>query len=109
MAAANKYGFRPCRNNAFFSSQYHHIPLIHAGRYYESFYSSAPRKPPMCLQYAIWALGSFGHARFDGHSDIFYRRARQYLEMDEMRVSALLLVGLSCWLAMLTFLVDFPC
>lgn len=76
------------RNNSFFNTQYHHIPLIHAGRYYESFYSSAPRKPPMCLQYAIWALGSFGHVRYDGHSDIFYRRARQYLEMDEMRVSS---------------------
>lgn len=39
----------------------------------------------MCLQYAIWALGSLGHAKYDEYADVFYKRARQYLDADEMK------------------------
>jgi len=40
----------------------------------------------MCLQYAIWALASNGHAKYDQYSQIFYQRARQYADADEMKV-----------------------
>lgn len=73
-------------HNAFFTIQYHQIPIIHASRYYEAFYGSPLRKPPMCLQYAIWAMGSIGTAKYDSYGDVFYKRARQYAETDEMRV-----------------------
>lgn len=45
------------------------------------------KKPPMCLQYTIWALAAVGHARYHQYHEIFYRRARQYVEADEMSVS----------------------
>ncbi|GJN66663.1 binuclear zinc transcription factor [Purpureocillium lilacinum] len=72
-------------NNAFFLGQYHFIPVVHSGRYYQAFYGGPLRKPPMCLQYAIWALASNGHAKYDQYSQIFYQRARQYADADEMK------------------------
>lgn len=44
------------------------------------------RKPPMCLSYAIWAMGALWHPKYDRCADVFYRRARYYAEADEMRV-----------------------
>lgn len=45
------------------------------------------RKPPMSLQYAIWATAAAGHAKYDQYAEIFYKRARHYMEADEMRAS----------------------
>ncbi|KAF4972495.1 hypothetical protein FZEAL_9575 [Fusarium zealandicum] len=72
-------------NTGFFQSQYHMMPIIHPGRYLQAFYGSPLRKPPMCLQYAIWALAAIGHAKYDQYHEVFYRRARQYIEADEMK------------------------
>lgn len=65
---------------------HHLIPVVHPGRYYQAFYGAAARKPPMCLQYAIWALGALLHGKYGQYSDIFYKRARQYADADEMKV-----------------------
>lgn len=40
----------------------------------------------MSLQYAVWAMAANGHARYDQYSQVFYQRARQYIEADEMKV-----------------------
>ncbi|KID73166.1 Citrinin biosynthesis transcriptional activator mrl3 [Metarhizium brunneum] len=72
-------------NNTFFLVPYHFIPIIHSGRYYRSFYAGPLRKPPMSLQYAVWAMAASGHARYDQYSQVFYQRARQYIEADEMK------------------------
>ncbi|KAG6022953.1 hypothetical protein E4U41_002119 [Claviceps citrina] len=74
-------------NNAFFLSAHHLIPVIHSGRFYLSFYGHPLRKPPMSLQYAMWAMAATGHAKYDQYADIFYRRARHYMEADEMKAS----------------------
>ncbi|PNH44795.1 hypothetical protein VD0004_g2932 [Verticillium dahliae] len=39
----------------------------------------------MCLQYAIWATASNGHEKYSQYHDVFYKRARQYADNDEMR------------------------
>lgn len=39
----------------------------------------------MCLQYAIWAMAALGHEKYDQYQDVFYRRARQYADADEMK------------------------
>ncbi|KAM0407972.1 hypothetical protein ACHAPZ_001453 [Fusarium culmorum] len=44
-----------------------------------------PRRPPMCLRYAIWALAAAGNVKYDEYHDIFYRRSRQYMEADTMK------------------------
>ncbi|PKK49291.1 hypothetical protein CI102_5732, partial [Trichoderma harzianum] len=72
-------------HNSFFSTQYHYMPAIHSGRYYKDFYGAPLRKPPMCLQYAIWAMGALWHPKYDRVADIFYNRARQYAQADEMK------------------------
>lgn len=41
----------------------------------------------MCLQYVIWALGSHMDPKYGHYTDVFYRRARQYADADEMRGS----------------------
>ena len=41
----------------------------------------------MCLQYALWAFTAIGHPKYDQYAEAFYKRARQYIEADEMRVS----------------------
>lgn len=62
------------------------MPAIHSGRYYQAFYGGPLKKPAMCLQYAIWAMGALWHPKYDRCADVFYKRARFYAEADEMRV-----------------------
>ncbi|RSL56663.1 hypothetical protein CEP54_008728 [Fusarium duplospermum] len=72
-------------NTTFFQHQYQMIPIVHPGRYLQAFYGPPLRKPPMCLQYIIWALAAVGHAKYNQYHEVFYRRARQYIEADEMK------------------------
>ncbi|KAK5989095.1 Citrinin biosynthesis transcriptional activator mrl3-like protein [Cladobotryum mycophilum] len=72
-------------NNYFFETHYHYLPIVHQGRYFQAFYGPPMRKPPMCLQYAIWAISASGHVKYDSYADVFYKRARQYTEADEMK------------------------
>ncbi|RFU80356.1 binuclear zinc transcription factor [Trichoderma arundinaceum] len=72
-------------HESFFTTQYHYMPAIHSGRYYQAYHGGPLRKPPMCLQYAIWALGALWHPKYDHCADVFYKRARQYAETDEMK------------------------
>ncbi|EGR46633.1 uncharacterized protein TRIREDRAFT_66047, partial [Trichoderma reesei QM6a] len=72
-------------HNVYFNTHYHFLPIIHSGRYYQAFYGPPNRKPPMCLQYALWAYTAIGHPKYDQYAEAFYKRARQYIEADEMR------------------------
>lgn len=75
-----------CRNEYYFSRHYYFVPVVHPGRYREAYYSAPHRRPPMCLQYAIWANASHEHPKYSRFHDIFYQRARQYAERDELKV-----------------------
>ncbi|KAI0439287.1 hypothetical protein F4803DRAFT_531793 [Xylaria telfairii] len=72
-------------NRLFFARQQQFAPIVHPGRYLHAFYSPPHMKPPMCLQYAIWALTSNNDSKYHAYHDIFYRRARQYADTDEMK------------------------
>ena len=61
------------------------MPVIHKDRYLRAFYSPPHMRPPMCLQYAIWSLAANGHEKYGCYYDALYRRARQYLEADELK------------------------
>ncbi|KAL1891151.1 hypothetical protein Cpir12675_005087 [Ceratocystis pirilliformis] len=39
----------------------------------------------MCLQYAIWANASHDHPKYSQYHRLFYERARQYAERDELK------------------------
>lgn len=71
---------------------YYFCPVVHPGRYLQSFYAGPLMKPPMCLQYAIWALAANGNEKYDQYHEVFYRRARQYGDSDEMKVSRAILL-----------------
>jgi hypothetical protein len=45
-------------HRSFFETQVHIIPIIHPRRYIQAFYSPPHMKPPMSLQYSMWALAS---------------------------------------------------
>ncbi|KAI1353101.1 hypothetical protein F5Y01DRAFT_323583 [Xylaria sp. FL0043] len=72
-------------NRLFFERQQQFAPIIHPSRYLHAFYSPAHMKPPMCLQYAMWALTSNGDPKYHAYHDVFYKRARQYADIDEMK------------------------
>lgn len=73
-------------HSIFFGTQQSFIPLINRARYLQAFYSTAPHvRPPMALQYAIWAMAANGNEKYSRYYDIFYRRARQYLDNDELK------------------------
>lgn len=55
----------------------------------QAFYGGPLRKPPMSLQYAMWAMASHVNAKYSDYADVFYLRARQYADADEMKVSSL--------------------
>jgi hypothetical protein len=73
-------------HDEFFQRNYAYIPILHPGRYLSAFYSPPHMRPPMCLQYVIWALAAYGHEKHDMYHDAFYRRARAYIDIDEMKV-----------------------
>ncbi|KAH8673956.1 hypothetical protein BX600DRAFT_509177 [Xylariales sp. PMI_506] len=72
-------------NRIYFDKQQQFTPIIHPARYFKSFYSPPHMKPPMCLQYAIWALACNGHEKYNALHEYMYQRARKYAEEDEMR------------------------
>ncbi|PHH72878.1 hypothetical protein CDD83_4859 [Cordyceps sp. RAO-2017] len=72
-------------NSFFFLVPYHFLPIVHAGRFYHAFYGGPLRRPPMCLQYAIWAMTAVTQSKYNEFADVFYQRARRYAEADEMR------------------------
>ena len=61
--------------------------MIHPTRYLNSLYRPPHMQPPMCLQYIIMALAANASPIYGDLAEPFYRRARYYMEADEMRVS----------------------
>ena len=42
-------------------------------------------RPPIALRYMIWCLAAAISDKYEGSQDLFYERARKYLQADEMR------------------------
>ncbi|KAK4199078.1 putative binuclear zinc transcription factor [Triangularia verruculosa] len=74
-------------HDSFFSIHYSFLPIIHKDKYLASFHRPPHMRPPMCLQYAIWTMASNGHPKYGCYHEALYRRARQYLEADELKGS----------------------
>ncbi|KAJ4391757.1 hypothetical protein N0V93_005377 [Gnomoniopsis smithogilvyi] len=72
-------------HQAYFMKQHPLIPILHPARYMQSFYSAPHRRPPMCLQYAVWTIATLGHEKYSHYHDVFHRRCRHYLEEDELK------------------------
>ncbi|KKF95384.1 hypothetical protein CFO_g2244 [Ceratocystis platani] len=72
-------------NEYYFSRLYYFVPLINPSRYRVAYNSAPHQRPPMCLQYAIWANASHDHPKYSHYHRFFYERARQYAERDELK------------------------
>ncbi|KAK3368208.1 binuclear zinc transcription factor [Podospora didyma] len=72
-------------HHIYFKSHQGYIPVVHKGRYLSAFHSPPHMRPPLCLQYAMWTMAANGHEKYGRYHDVFYQRARQYLELDELR------------------------
>ena len=59
--------------------------MIHKYRYYASMNLAPDRRPPICLRYIMWCHAASITDKYMHHQDIFYRRARKYIELDEMK------------------------
>ncbi|KAK7940862.1 binuclear zinc transcription factor [Apiospora aurea] len=77
--------WKSCNHQTFFQRQSETIPILNQQRYLQEFYSPPHMKPPMCLQYAIWAIAAIENNKYSASRDVFYQRARQYAEADEMK------------------------
>ncbi|KAK3322582.1 fungal-specific transcription factor domain-containing protein [Apodospora peruviana] len=69
----------------YFQTQPKIVPFIHKQTYLQAYHSASYPRPPMCLQYALWTIASNIHEKYERYSDVFYRRARHYLEADELK------------------------
>ncbi|KAK4123274.1 hypothetical protein N657DRAFT_664318 [Parathielavia appendiculata] len=72
-------------HTVFFQAQQLFMPIINPGNYLRAFHSPPHMRPPMSLQYAIWTAAANGHPKYGCYHDALYRRARQYLEADELK------------------------
>ncbi|KAK8055860.1 transcription factor SEF1 [Apiospora rasikravindrae] len=72
-------------HETFFKRQSETIPILNQQRYLQEFYSPPHMKPPMCLQYAIWSIAAIENDKYGASREVFYQRARQYAEADEMK------------------------
>ncbi|KAH7122935.1 binuclear zinc transcription factor [Dactylonectria macrodidyma] len=71
--------------NAYFVNLHLDAPMLHPARYLASLYLPPHMQPPMCLQYAVMAMGATVCPAHNHLAHAFYRRARYYFEADEMR------------------------
>uniref|UniRef100_A0A8H7N8K4 Xylanolytic transcriptional activator regulatory domain-containing protein n=1 Tax=Bionectria ochroleuca TaxID=29856 RepID=A0A8H7N8K4_BIOOC len=69
----------------YFRNQHHSMPILHPALYLQAIHGPPNKRPPMCLQYIVWATASKGNEKYDFYADAFYKRARQYINVDEMQ------------------------
>ncbi len=60
---------------------------MHSVRYIGSLYQPPHMQPPMCLQYIVMAHAAAASPAYQNLAEPFYRRSRNYMEADEMKVS----------------------
>ena len=73
------------RTNAFFEKCHPSLPMLQRYRYQTAMTHAPQNRPPICLRYAIWTHAASITDKYMHHQEIFYRRARKYVEMDEMK------------------------
>ncbi|KAH7026540.1 fungal-specific transcription factor [Microdochium trichocladiopsis] len=72
-------------HQVYFEKIHPSMPMIHKYRYLAAMNLSPNQRPPVCLRYAMWTLASSVMDKYQGHKDLFYQRARKYVEMDFMK------------------------
>ncbi|KAL2137091.1 hypothetical protein VTI74DRAFT_9697 [Chaetomium olivicolor] len=69
----------------YFEKIHPSVPMIHKYRYLAAMNLAPAQRPPVCLRYAMWTLACSVSDRFQTLKDLFYARARKYLESDYIK------------------------
>ena len=76
----------PLRTNIYFNKLWLDTPMLHPSRYISSLYQPPHMQPPMGLQYIVLGTAASTSKDYRDLAEPFYRRARYYMESDEMKV-----------------------
>ena len=83
-------------NQLYFGDVHPSYPIIHRPRYLMAMANTSPRlRPPVALQYSIWASAAATSDKYESVAHVYYERARHYFERDEMRGQGEAIVTLS--------------
>ncbi|KAL2199700.1 fungal-specific transcription factor domain-containing protein [Corynascus similis CBS 632.67] len=69
----------------YFEKIHPSVPMIHKYRYLAAMNLAPAQRPPVCLRYAMWTLACSVSDKFQTLKDLFYARARKYLESDYIK------------------------
>ncbi|KAK0730608.1 fungal-specific transcription factor domain-containing protein [Lasiosphaeris hirsuta] len=69
----------------YFEKIHPSLPMIHKYRYLAAMNLAPNQRPPVCLRYAMWTLASSVTEKFLDLKDLFYTRARKYVESDYIK------------------------
>ncbi|KAH8788638.1 fungal-specific transcription factor domain-containing protein [Diaporthe sp. PMI_573] len=69
----------------YFEKVHPSMPMIHKYRYLAAMNLAPNQRPPVCLRYAIWTLACSVADKFADLRDLFYQRARKYVEADYVK------------------------
>ncbi|ROW11056.1 hypothetical protein VMCG_01094 [Cytospora schulzeri] len=69
----------------YFEKIHPSTPVIHKYRYLAAMNLSPNQRPPVCLRYAIWTLACSAADKYTDLRDLFYHRARKYIEADYVK------------------------
>ena len=83
------------RTHAYFEKIHPSLPVVHKYRWQASLSLSPAARPPICLRYIMWCHAASITDKYMHHQDIFYRRARKYIELDEMKGSGEVFVSVA--------------
>ncbi|KAI0530408.1 fungal-specific transcription factor domain-containing protein [Xylaria digitata] len=69
----------------FFEKIHPSLPMIHKFRYLAAMNLAPSQRPPVALRYAIWTLACSITDKYKDLKDLFYQRARKYVEADAIK------------------------
>jgi hypothetical protein len=75
-------------HHIYFDKYHRTMPMMHKLRYYASLDRAPHMRPPICLRYAMWTVAASLSEKYSSFEDIFYERARRYIQDAEMKVRA---------------------
>ncbi|PKS07875.1 hypothetical protein jhhlp_006483 [Lomentospora prolificans] len=69
----------------YFEKVHPSVPMIHKYRYLAAMNLAPNQRPPVALRYAIWTLACSITDKYGDLKDLFYQRARKYVEADYIK------------------------
>lgn len=69
----------------YFEKIHPSLPMIHKYRYLAAMDLAPNQRPPVCLRYAMWMLACSVSDKYSDLKDLFYQRARKYIEADYVK------------------------